>query len=618
MKLNYDRKSKDPTYFIQHGFRNGKKVSTRNVKRIGKHSELLAITDDPLAYAKEQVRLFNEDYRAGKVEIPLHISFTDKLPYSGDTASASDLLNIGYFVLQQVYHDLGIRDFIRSIQDGTKVTFDCNEVNRFLTFARILDPKSKLGTWDELHGYFEQPQFGYQHILRFMDVISPHFDEYIGYLYEKSCDVVKRDKSVFYFDCSNFYFETEEADGDYIDEVTGEVLTGLRQYGFSKQHQPSPLVGMGLFMDADGIPISMCIRPGNESEQLYAVPLEKKLLKLTSGKPFVYCADAGLGSYNIRKFNEMGGRSFVITQSVRKLSAVLQEAVFNDYGYRRLSDDTPVSIAEMKDFDHHDCRNLDLYNDKAYKIIEAGISLDTGIMEERLLKNGRTRMVKSRAPLKQHVIVTFSRKMMEYQRHIRDGQIKRAEKLLSSGTVREVKKGNHDVRRLVKRTSTGKDGAAAVDHYALDTDKIEEEAKYDGYYAIATNLDDDAKTILGINARRYQIEDCFRIMKTNFCARPAYHHKPERITAHFLICYTALLIYRLLEKQLDDRGEHFTINDIITTLRNMQVLDIDGQLYKASYGNSRICTAFNELYSLGLDRKYYQPKELNKKIRKIL
>lgn len=618
MKLYYDRRSKDPTYFIQHGFRNGKKVSTRNVKRIGKHSELLAITDDPLAYAKEQVRLFNEDYKSGKVEIPLHISFTDKLPYSGDTASASDLLNIGYFVLQQVYHDLGIRDFIQSVQDGTKVTFDCNEVNRFLTFARLLDPKSKLGTWDELHGYFEQPQFGYQHILRFMDVISPHFDEYIAYLYEKSCDVVKRDKSVFYFDCSNFYFETEEADGDYIDEVTGEVLTGLRQYGFSKQHQPSPLVGMGLFMDADGIPISMCIRPGNESEQLYAVPLEKKLLKLTAGKPFIYCADAGLGSYNIRKFNEMGGRSFVITQSVRKLSAVLQEAVFNDYDYRRLSDDTPVSIAEMKDFDHHDCRNLDLYNDKAYKIIEAGISLDTGIMEERLLKNGRTRMVKSRAPLKQHVIVTFSRKMMEYQRHIRDGQIKRAEKLLSSGTVSEVKKGNHDVRRLVKRTSTGKDGAAAVDHYALDTDKIEEEAKYDGYYAIATNLDDDAKTILGINARRYQIEDCFRIMKTNFCTRPAYHHKPERITAHFLICYTALLIYRLLEKQLDDRGEHFTINDIITTLRNMQVLDIDGQLYKASYGNSRICTAFNELYSLGLDRKYYQPKELNKKIRKIL
>lgn len=618
MKLNYDRKSKDPTYFIQHGFRNGKKTSTKNVKRIGKHSELLMITDDPLAYAKEQVRIFNEEYKSGKIEMSLNINFNEKLTYSDNIASKSELLNVGYLILQKLYHDLEVKEFIQSIQNDTKVTFDCDTVNRFLSFARILDPKSKLGTWDRLDTYYEQPHFQYQHILRFMDVLTPHFDDYISYLYEKSTKVVRRNNSIFYFDCSNFYFESEERDEDYVDPITGEILTGLRQYGFSKQHQPSPLVGMGLFMDADGIPISMCIKPGNENEQLCAVPLEKKLLKLTAGKPFIYCADAGLGSYNIRKFNEMGGRAFVITQSIKKLSDVLKQSVFNDFDYRRLSDDAPMSVKAMKEFDRKDKDNLSLYNDVVYKIVVADKALDTGLMEEKILMNGKVKWIKSKAPLKQRILITFSRKMMEYQKHIRDNQIARAKELLEHGNVEDVKKGNNDVKRFIKRTSTGKNGEMAKDHYSLDLKKINEEEKYDGYYALVTNLDDDAKTLLKINAERYQIEDCFRIMKTNFKARPAYHHKRERILSHFLICYTALLMYRLLEKQLKDRGEHFSIQNTIETLKNMNVVNVDNQFYKATYTSSKVCTALNELYALDLDKKYYQPKELNKKIKKIL
>lgn len=617
MKLYYDRRSKDPTYFIQHGFRNGKKTSTRNVRRIGKHSELLLITDDPLAYAKEEVRKYNEDYKAGKIELSLPIDFQEKLADSGNIASKSKHVNIGYFILQHLYHDLDIPSFVKEILDDTKATFHGNDVHRFITFGRVLDPKSKLGTWDDLENYYEQPAFSYQHILRYMDILAPHFDEYIEHLYNHSLNIVKRNTAVCYFDCSNFYFEIEEADEDYIDPVTGEIMTGLRQYGISKQHQPAPLVGMGLFMDADGIPISMCITPGNQNEQLCAVPLERQLVHMTEGKPFIYCADAGLGSYNIRKFNEMGGRAFIVTQSVKKLSQTLKTAVFNDFDYRRLSDDEPMTIADMKTFDCHEEKNRKLYDDKVYKVLEAGHAMDTGLFEEKVCKNGKIKMVKCKAELKQHVIITFSRKMMEYQRHIRNRQIERAEFKLKNSTVEEMKKGNHDVKRFIKRTSTGKDGEPAIDHYSIDRDKITEEEKYDGYYAVATNLDDDVKSILEINAKRYQIEDCFRIMKTNLGGRPAYHHLPNRITAHFLFCYTALLIYRLLEKQLDKLGHHFTINQIIDTLKNMNIIDINGEFYASDYTSSKVCTAFNELYGLGLDKKYYLPADLNKKLKKM-
>uniref|UniRef100_UPI0035E44616 IS1634 family transposase n=1 Tax=Ruminiclostridium cellobioparum TaxID=29355 RepID=UPI0035E44616 len=241
-----------------------------------------------------------------------------------------------------------------------------------------------------------------------------------------------RDTSVCYFDCTNYYFEIESSDDDYIDEVTGEIIKGLRKYGPSKEHRPNPLVEMGLFMDAHGIPISMCINSGSDNEQTCAIPLEQKITRMLDGKRFIYCADAGLGSFNIRKFNSMGGRAFIVTQSIKKLSSALKEAVFNDYDYRLLSTDKPVTIKQLKSFDKTDKTNLSLYMDKAYKIIQADKAIDLGLYEEQELKNGKTRKVKSKALLKQKIIITFSRKMMEYQRHIRNKQIERAKKLLKN------------------------------------------------------------------------------------------------------------------------------------------------------------------------------------------
>ena len=618
MKLWYDKKSKDPTYFVQLGVRNGKKTTTKNVARIGKHSELLKITDDPLTYAKEQVKKYNEEYKKeNKVSLDIKINFAEKIKATNAISSKSTQLNIGYFFLQQIYHDLGIRSFFRDITSDMKIEFDPDLVNRFMTYSRILEPDSKLGSFQNLNRYYEQPDFEYVHILRTMDIMKDHYDEYISHLYEKSCDIIKRDTSVCFYDCTNYYFEVETDDDDYVDEVTGELIKGLRKYGPSKEHRPNPIVEMGLFMDRDGIPLSMCITSGSDNEQTTAVPLEQKLTKMFRGKKFIYCADAGLGSLNIRNFNSMGGRAFIVTQSVKRLSEQLKQAVFNDCDYRLLSTDEAVTLKHMKEFDRFDEKNKSLYNDKAYKILDADKAFDVGLYEEKICKNGKVRKVKSKATLHQKIIVSFSRKMMEYQRYIRGRQIERAKSLLKNLDPETYKKGPHDVTRFIKRTSSTKSGEQVTDQYEIDQSVIDEEEKYDGFYAVATNLDDPAKDILAISANRYKIEDCFRVMKTNFSARPVYHQKPDRIIAHFMICYTALLIYRILEKKLNMNGTHFTIDSVIETLKSMDVANIEDLCYMSTYTSSQVCTALNAIMDLGLDKKYYQIKDLNKKIKKI-
>ena len=619
MKLNYDRKSKDPTYFVQMGIRNGRKTTTKNVARIGKHSELLKITDDPLAYAKEQVKKYNEEYKNKNcVSLEIKVDFAEKIKATGDTASHSTLLNIGYFFLQQFYHDLKIDSFFESVTADRKNEFDPNLINRFLTYSRILYPDSKLGTHQNLCRFYEQPVFDYVHILRTMDILQEHYDEYIAHLFETSCQLVKRDTSVCFYDCSNFYFEVETDDEDYVDAVTGETIKGLRKYGPCKEHRPNPIVEMGLFMDRDGIPLSMCITSGSDNEQTTAIPLEKKLTKMFKGKKFIYCADAGLGSLNIRNFNSMGGRAFIVTQSIKKLSAALQQSVFSDTDYHLLSSDEPAVIKDMKEFDRHDPENRELYNDRIYKIIPADKAFDLGLHEEKEGQNGPVRKMKSKAVVPQKIIVSFSRKMMEYQRYIRNRQIDRAKKLLKNLDPETYKKGPHDVTRFIKRTSSTKSGEKITDQYTIDQSVIEEEEKYDGFYAVATNLDDSAKDILEVSANRYKIEDCFRMMKTNFSARPVFHQKRERIIAHFMICYTALLIYRLMEKKLDLHGTHYTADTLIETMKSMDVANIEDMCYISTYTSSDACTALNAITGLGLDKKYYQPKELNKKIKIIL
>ncbi|WP_270512830.1 IS1634 family transposase [Holdemanella biformis] len=611
MKLYYDKRLKDPTYYIQQGFRNGKKTTTKNIKRLGKHSELLLITDDPLEYAKNEVKKMNEEYRSGRSEFIVTMDFNERIPSTDSPCSNSTSLNIGYLYLKDIYAKLNLSDFFKSVSSDRKITYDCNKICQFLTYARILDPASKYGTYDKLDTYYEKPQVEYQHMIRFLDILDRNSDKYLKHLFDNSENIVKRDTSVMYYDCTNYFFETEKPDEEIVDEVTGEIILGLRQFGISKENKTSPIVEMGLIMDSRGIPISMCIHPGNTNEQLTAVPLEKEVIKMTGNKKFIYCADAGLGSYNIRKFNDMGGRAYIVTQSVKKLGQEIKDIVFNDSNYHLLSNDDAITLKEMRTFDKKDANNLSLYNDFAYKVIPANTAMDTGLYEEKVYKNGRTKKVKTKGTLHQYIIVTFSRKMMEYQRTIRERQLERAKKLLRLKDPEKIKKGPNDIRRFLKNTSSD------TANYVLDMDKIHEEEKYDGFYAVATNLDDSAKDILAVAQNRYKIEDCFRIMKTNFDARPVFLRKPERIRAHFLICYTALLIYRLMECKLDDNLTHVTTSNLIKTLRNMNVVNMDDMYYKSIYSGSQALDALERCFELQLNRKYYRPSDLNKIVKKI-
>lgn len=606
MKLNYDRKSKDPTYFIQVGIRNGKKVTTKNVERIGKHSELLKITDDPLEYARQKVKEYNDNLKNSRVEHNITIHFDDKVINRGNIVSSSTCRNIGYLYLKEIYSSLKLSGFFEKVCSDRRIAFHPDMINMVLAFSRILDPGSKLHTLKNLSRFYGDFDFSHQDILRFMDILEENYDEYLSYLFESSNKAIKRNTSVCYFDCTNFYFEKETEDEDVYDEITGELIKGLLKYGVSKEHRPNPIVQMGLFMDADGIPLSMCINPGSDNESLCALPAEKKMLKMFENKDVIYCADAGLGYNDARVFNDFGGRKFVVTQSVKKLSDVLKQAVFNDFDYRFSQDGRPMSLEAMKSFDRTLTENRKYYDGYIYKSITVDKPVDLGLFEIRQSKNGKTRKVKSKGTLKQRIIVTYSRKMAEYQKTVRNRQIERAKKILISMDPESFKKGPHDVTRFIRSDKEKK-------NYSLDEARIEAEAQYDGFYAVATNIFDMKETeVLNIQSRRYQIEDCFRILKTNFSSRPVYHHKENRIKAHFPICYTALLIYRLLEVKLDRNKTHFTTGQIIETLQNMNVVNCSDMYYQACYTGSDVLDSLEQLFDLKLNRKYYLPKTLNK------
>lgn len=615
MKLYYNKNSKDPIYYAQQGLRNGKKVTTKNVRRFGRHSELLESHDDPLAWVKSEIAKMNEEYRVGKCDVSFTIDFNQKVDSSDSEASKSTTLNTGYLYLKYIYDQLDLKSFFKKKCVGRKMKFNPDEINSFLTYARILDPDSKLGTFDRLDSYYGAPSFSYNDIHRFMDFMVPFYNDYIAWLYNHSDKVVKRDSSVIYYDCTNFYFETEQCDDDYMDPFTGEIFSGLRKYGVSKEHRPNPIVEMGLIMDSQGIPVTMCIEPGNTNEQTTAVPLEKELLRMIPESSFIYCADAGLGSVNIRKFNSMGGRQFIVTQSIKKLGKELQEAVFNDCDYRLIPTDDEIkeeerkgnsgykgkqiSIEHLKNMDFSDEENRkNYYNRRAYKVIEADRLVDIGL--------------ENKGNLKQNIIITYSPKMRIYQRTIREKQIERAKKMLETKDPEEIKKGPNDVRRFIRSTSKDKT------EYCLDEDRIRKEEKYDGYYAIATNIiGGNVRKILSVMEKRNEIEANFRIMKTWFDARPVYHYNPDKIRVHFLICYTALLVYRLLDAKLNAQGTHITVGNLIETMKNMNVVNISDHHYQAIYTNSEALKALEKLTMLTLDKKYYKPKELNRISKKI-
>ena len=538
MKLTVSKSKNSASFYVQKTIRKPDgKVTTITIEKLGNLTEVTAKAGgkDPYVWAQEYVNELNRKEYDENKEILVSYS-PSKLLKKGE----QKLFNCGYLFLQKIYYQLGLDKICRDISGRHLFEYDLNDILSKLIYTRILFPSSKLSSNRQAKKLIEQPSFELHDIYRSLSVLAEENDFIQAQLYKNSQKVIERRKDILYYDCTNYFFELEEADE-------------LRRYGKSKQHQPLPIVGMGLFMDHDGIPLAFDIYPGNKNEQPTLKPLEKKVIRDYGMEQIIVCTDAGLSSKANRKFNDktIDGvqiRSFITTQSVKQLPEYLKEFALDPKGWHLPGSSETFCLDEMdEEADYHKV----FYKDRWIK----------EDLSQKKIKNGAK-------PLEQHLIVSFSPKYKNYQRKIRKGQIDRAQKLIDSGNYKQRPKNQNDPHRFIAREKATKDGEICSEELVyLDTDAILEEERYDGFYAVCTNLSDmSVDEIVKINKKRWEIEECFRIMKTDFKARPVYLQTEEHIRSHFLTCFIALMIYRILEKKLK---EAYTCEEIIDTLRNM-------------------------------------------------
>ena len=585
MKLTVSKSKNSASFYVQKTIRKPDgKVTTITIEKLGNLTEVTtkAGGKDPYVWAQEYVNELNRNEYDENKEILVSYS-PSKLLKKGE----QKLFNCGYLFLQKIYYQLGLDKICRDISGRHSFEYDLNDILSKLIYTRILFPASKLSSNKQARKLIEQPSFELHDIYRSLSVLAEENDFIQTQLYKNSQKVIERRKDILYYDCTNYFFELEEADE-------------LRRYGKSKQHQPLPIVGMGLFMDHDGIPLAFDIYPGNKNEQPTLKPLEKKVIRDYGMEQIIVCTDAGLSSKANRKFNDktIDGvqiRSFITTQSVKQLPEYLKEFALDPKGWHLPGSSETFCLDEIdEEADYHKV----FYKDRWIK----------EDLSQKEIKNGAK-------PLEQHLIVSFSPKYKNYQRKIRKGQIDRAQKLIDSGNYKQRPKNQNDPHRFIVREKVTKDGEICSEELVyLDTDAILEEERYDGFYAVCSNLSDmSVEEIVEINKKRWEIEECFRIMKTDFKARPVYLRTEDHIRSHFLTCFIALMIYRILEKKLK---EAFTCEEIIDTLRNMWMARPGEKLgYTPVYTRTDLTDALHETAGFRTDYQIITDVNMRKIIR---
>ena len=564
MNLHITKSKNAESFYIAKSFAkaNGGTSSTI-IRKLGTLEQLIVehgpTRDDVLAWAKNEVKVETEKYKKEKesktVLIPFHadrqLDCEKQVFYRG-----------GYLFPQSIYYQLHIDKICRKLKLKYKFKYDINAILSALIYARILEPSSKRSSFKLASEFLEKPSYKLHDVYRALDVLGNKCDLIQSEVYKNSHFLGDRNDKILYYDCSNYYFEIEQEDGD-------------KKYGKSKEHRPNPIIQMGLFMDGDGIPLAFSLFPGNANEQTSLKPLEKKVLGEFGCQKFIYCSDAGLGSEDIRVYNHMGERSYIVTQSIKKLKKEEKEWALNLQGFKRVSNDTPVDITKLSEDD----KGL-YYKDEPY----------------------------TTKKLHQRLIITYSPKYALYQKTIREKQIERAEKMLESGTSKKNRKNPNDPARFIGTIAATKEGEAAELHHYLDENKINEEAQYDGLYAVCTDLlDDEVSDILKVSEGRWQIEECFRIMKTDFSARPIYLQDENRIKAHFLICFLALMIYRFLEKKLDSK---YTCEELLDTLKEMNFVEVQEQGFIPTYKRESITDALHDTCGFRTDYQFITKRQM--------
>lgn len=556
-------KSKNTTiYYLSKSVRIGSRTTTKTVEKIGTYDEIKEKCGDmePLEWAKKYAAKRSAEEKAAKQDVIMKCSSSMLID-----KNVRRSCNAGYLFLLDIYYSLGIDKICAEISEKYKFEYDLNEILSLLVCSRIIAPGSKRSSLEEANGFVEQPKCSLHQIYRALEVIAKENDFFQSQLYKNSQSITERRKDVLYYDCTNYYFEIEDEDD-------------FRKYGVSKEHRPNPIVQMGLFIDSDGIPLSFSVFDGNFSEQPSMTPLEKKILQDFDTSDFVVCTDSGLSSIANRRFNSIQGRGFVTAQSIKKLKGFLQDFCLGDDGWYLPGSDRRYKLSELDE-------------EKDY---------DRVFYKDRWINEN---------DLEQHLIVTYSIKYRNYQRAVRGRQIVRAEKLAENPSSLSRKKEN-DPKRFVMQEHCTTDGEAAEKTItSLDQNRIDNEMKYDGFYAVCTNLEDDVSDIIRINQKRWEIEECFRIMKTEFKARPVYLSRRDRITAHFTTCFTALVIYRMLEKKLENR---FTCEEIIGTLRDMNMLIAPGEGYIPTYTRTDLTDALHGAFGFRTDYQITSQKNMRK------
>ena len=553
-------KNNKDVYIYQSFRKKDGKSSSRIYKKLGKYNALLeqfdGDADKLMAWAKNEAAKETELYNQRNGKVIVEFSQAACIPIN-ETRS----FHAGYLFLQELCTELRLDNICRAIKSRHKFKYNLHAILTDLVYARILSPSSKLSSYSFCKTLLEPPKYSLQDVYRALSVIAEESDFIQSELYKNSNFVHPRNQKILYYDCTNYYFEIE-------------VESGSKHYGKSKENRPNPIVTMGLFMDADGIPLAFDIFPGNQNEQTTLKPLEKKIIRDFGCSEFIFCSDAGLGSMGNREFNSMGNRAYVITHSLKKMKKENRDIAMNPTQFRKVGSKKFVDIREL------DETNENVFNSIYYK----EVPVVTGSMNETL-------------------IVTYSPKYKAYQQKIRSRQIERAKKIIDSPGRKRKGKNQNDPNRFVKKTSVTQDGEIAENNvYEIDEEQIAREALYDGFYAVITNLEGDVSEIIKINKQRWEIEENFRIMKTEFEARPVYVRRDDRIKAHFMTCYISLLIYRLLEKKI---GEHYTTEQIIETLRSMKLTLLNtANGYVPSYTRTEITDSLHKFFGFRTDYEF--------------
>ena len=565
MRLNIVKSTNAEQLYIIKSFRKGNKNTSRIVRKLGTMASLLPEHDNDrdkvIAWAKEEARLMTEAEENNTLKVPIELSEGKQLSI-GEQVS----FNGGYLFLQKMFHELGLNKICSNISKRYEFQYDLSSILANLIYARILSPSSKLSSFEYMQELIETPKFELHDIYRALDVLEKESDNIQASIYENTKK--SRNDAILYYDCTNFFFEIEEE-------------SGVRKYGKSKEHRPNPIVQLGLFLDGDGIPLAFTVFPGNENEQPTLIPMEKKILSDFKLSRFIICTDAGLASTANRRFNDRADRSFIVTQSLKTMKGFLKEWALDPKGWSLGSGDETYNISKIDD----------------------DIHMNSVFHKERWIKeNG----------LEQRLIVSYSPKYKHYQQQIRSRQVERAIKIVEKGSKAKTRNPNSPTRFIEEIQMTMDGEVAEKTSRSLDEKKIVEESIYDGFTAVCTTLEDDIYDILKVNRRRWEIEESFRIMKSEFKARPVYLRKDERIVAHFLTCFLSLLVYRLLEHKLDEK---YTVSELTQTLRKMNFFHMDGIGYLPEYTRSEITDALHEEFGFRTDTEIVTEKTMKKIIR---